>query len=211
MKEYKILSGVNPTEYEHPFDRQSLDRLERTRGLDLLTDKVLDHGLEKFLHIKHTGDNVRVESHNIPELHALLIKACQILDMDDLPQLYIHLEDKIQSFSSGEKRRIVVISSGAVDLLTEEELLFLIGREIGHIKSNHVVYRMMAESLQLVSQIISEMTLGIGNLLSMPLKVALMHWYRLSEFTADRAGLLVCQNPEVAGQAFLKMAGLPAK
>lgn len=205
------LPHLYPVEYEHPFDRQALDRLENTRGLDLLTQKVLDNGLETYLRIKHTGDNLQINARNIPEIHDLLVEACRILSMPVVPELYLHLEDKIDSFSSGHKHPLVVISSGAVDLLNEDELLFLLGRELGHIKSNHVLYREMADSLTLVSQIVSDLTLGIGNLLSLPIRIALMHWYRMSEFTADRAGLLVCQDPEVATQALIKMAGLPMK
>lgn len=205
------LKGLYSTEYEHPFDRQSLDKLENTRGLEMLTNRVLDYGLEKYLHIKHTGDNIRVEKETIPEIYDILIEACRILDMRDVPELYINLEDKIKSFTSGEKQRIIVLSSGAIDLLNSEELLFLLGRELGHIRSNHVLYRMMADSLTILSQLISDVTLGLGNLVTMPLKVALMHWYRMSEFTADRAGLLCCQDVDVAAQALIKMAGLPLK
>lgn len=205
------LDHLYPSEYEHPFDREALDRLENTRGLDLLTQKVLDAGLESYLRIKYTGDNLQITARTIPEIHSTLVEACKIMGMKEIPELYLMLEDKIQSFSSGQKRKMIVISSGSVDLLNKEELLFLLGRELGHIRSNHVVYREMGDSLALVSQIISDLTLGVGNLLSMPIKIALMHWYRMSEFTADRAGLLICQDPEVATQALIKMAGLPAK
>lgn len=206
-----FLDNLYPSEYEHPFDREALNRLENTRGIDLVTQKVLDAGLESYLRIKYTGDNLQITARTIPEIHSLLVEACKIMGMLEVPELYLHLEDKIQSFSSGQKRKIIVISSGAVDLLNDEELLFLLGRELGHIRSNHVLYREMGDSLTLVSQIISDLTLGVGNLLSMPIKIALMHWYRMSEFTADRAGLLVCQNPEVASQSLIKMAGLPQK
>ena len=33
----------------------------------------------------------------------------------------------------------------------------------------------------------------------------------MSEFTADRAGLLCCQNKDAAIRAFMKMAGMPIK
>ena len=209
--ERKTFNSLYSYEYEHPFDRQSLDRLEKTRGLDLLTQKLLDKGLEKFLLIKHTGDNIKITHDNIPEIYTILEEACKILNVFPVPELYLQLEDKIKSFTSGERRRIIVLSSGAIDLLNEDELLFMIGRELGHIKSNHVLYRMMAESLKVVTQFISDVTLGIGNLLSMPLQIALMHWYRMSEFTADRAGLLTCQDPDIAANSFIKIAGLPLK
>ncbi len=211
MSQRTYFDNLYPAEYEHPFDREALDRLENTRGLDLLTQKVLDSGLEAYLRIKYTGDSLQITARNIPEIHQILVEACKIMGMPEVPELYLFLEDKIQSFASGQKRQMIVISSGAVDLLSKEELLFLLGRELGHIRSNHVLYREMGDSLSLVSQIISDLTLGVGNLLSMPIKIALMHWYRMSEFTADRAGLLVCQDMEVAIQALIRMAGLPQK
>jgi Zn-dependent protease with chaperone function len=211
MSHRRILNQLYSNEYEHPFDRAALDRLERTPGLDLLTRRLLDWGLEKYLRIKYIGNNLRITHRNIPEVHDLLLEACRILDMDDVPELYLQLEDKITAFASGEQRQLIVISSGAVELLDEEELLFLIAREIGHIRSHHVTYRMMAESLTVIAQLVSDVTLGLGNLLSTPIQMALLYWYRMSEFTADRAGLLTVQNAEVAAQALIKMAGLPAK
>ena len=209
MTKRKRIERLYSVEYEHPFDRRALDRLENTRGLDLLTRKVLDYGLEKYLRIKHTGDNLQVLPENLPEIHNVLAEACEIMGMRTIPQLYIMLEDKIQSFTSGDKERVIVISSGAVELLNSDELLFLLGRELGHIKSNHVLYHMMAYSIKLVAQIISDVSLGLGNLLSMPLQVALMYWHRMAEFTADRAGLLTCQDIDTAAQCLIKMAGLP--
>jgi hypothetical protein len=43
------------------------------------------------------------------------------------------------------------------------------------------------------------------------MEMALLHWQRMSEYTADRAGLLGCQDANVALQALMKLAGLPAK
>ena len=205
----KPLTHLRTREYEHPFDKAALDRLENTRGLDMFTQKVLDLGLERMLRIKHTGDNVRLTNGNAPALHAILREACDLLSLRRMPELYVNLDDKINSLTSGEAQTQIVISSGCIDLLDENELLFMFGREVGHIKSGHVFYQMMADSLQAISQFLSDATLGISNLVSMPLRAALLHWYRMSEFTADRAGLLACQDIEVAAQTFIKMAGLP--
>jgi len=208
MKAFPYLYAA---EYEHPFDRQALDRLENTRGIRLVSKKVLDHGLEKYLLMRHTGDNLQITPQTIPELYMALEKACELLAMKALPELFLFLDDKIKSFTIGESRQVIAISSGAVELLNEEEMLFFLGRELGHIRSNHVLYHMMATSIRAVSQLIGEMSLGIGNLLSMPLRMALLHWHRMSEFTADRAGLLTCQNPEVAMSTLIKISGLPAR
>ena len=44
-----------------------------------------------------------------------------------------------------------------------------------------------------------------------PIYYALLYWIRMSEFTADRAGLLACQDIDAAISAIIKMSGLPMK
>lgn len=50
-----------------------------------------------------------------------------------------------------------------------------------------------------------------GSIAAAPVQFALFYWDRMSEFTADRAGLLCCQNKDAAIRAFMKMAGMPIK
>jgi Zn-dependent protease with chaperone function len=102
---------------------------------------------------------------------------------------------QVNAFTAGVERPIVVVTSGAVDLLTHEELAFLIGHELGHIKSGHVLYHQMADILPLLGSIVASATLGMGGLVSTGIQLALLNWYRMSEFPADRAGLLVCKTP----------------
>jgi Zn-dependent protease with chaperone function len=67
-----------------------------------------------------------------------------------------------------------------------------------------MLYHMMARMINIVIDAIPG-----GNLVAAPVKYALYYWDRMSEFTADRAGLLSCQKPTAAIKAFVKMAGLP--
>jgi Zn-dependent protease with chaperone function len=90
-------------------------------------------------------------------------------------------------------------------------LLYIIGHELGHIKSQHVLYHQMADALPVLSSMLSSVTLGLGGALSIGLELALLNWYRKSEFTADRAGLLACQNIDAATTVLMKLAGSPVK
>ena len=91
-------------------------------------------------------------------------------------------------------------------MLTEDELRYVAGHEMGHIKSGHVLYHTMGELFKAaVSQ------LPIISSLTTPIYYTLMYWIRMSEFTADRAGLLACQNIDAAISAIIKMSGLPLK
>ena len=69
----------------------------------------------------------------------------------------------------------------------------------------------MSRVIPLMGNILGSMTLGLGNLFSQGLQIALLNWQRKAEFTADRAGLLACQNVEAATTLMMKLAGAPPK
>lgn len=207
----KIIDGLHPHEYEHPFDRKALNALEQTPGLEMLVRKFNQYWNDKLLKIQYTGSNIKVTERNFPEIYKCLAEACSILNIEKIPNLYIRWSYDVNAFTAGVENPIIVLNSGAVDLLSYEELLYIIGHELGHIKSQHVLYYQMAQVLPILGNIIGSATLGIGNLISTGLQLAILNWSRMSEFTADRAGLLTCQDVNVASSAMVKLAGVPKK
>lgn len=208
--EKQILYGLSNREYEHELDRKALIALEGTPGLEQLVRLFWKHGAERFNKIRYTGSNIRVTKNNFPMLHSMLLRACEILAIKQIPGLYVQL-GFIGAFTTGVEKPIIVLNSGCIGLLTYDELLFVIGHELGHIKSEHVLYHDMSSVLPYLGELISKATLGIGGLVSTGILVALLNWYRKSEFTSDRAGLLVCQNVNASISALMKIAGLPPK
>ena len=207
----KRLINLDPREYEHPFDKKALDTLQGTKGLDTLVKKFYEYGVEKIFNIQLTSSNLRVTPSSVPEVYNIFEEARQILNLPVVPALYLIRADELQGFTTGVDHPIIAISSSAVDSFTDEELLFIMGREIGHIKSQHVLYYEIGTILPVLSEILGAMTLGIGSIVSMGLQIALLHWQRMSEYTADRAGLLACQDVSIATSALSKIAGLPDK
>jgi hypothetical protein len=69
----------------------------------------------------------------------------------------------------------------------------------------------MAEFFPVIGEVVGTATLGLGDLFSAGLQIALLQWKRMSELTADRAGLLACQDVTPALSAMMKIAGLPNK
>ena len=67
-----------------------------------------------------------------------------------------------------------------------------------------MLYHMMAQVINIIID-----SIPFGGIAAAPLQYALYYWDRMSEFTADRAGLLCCQNKDAAIRAFMKMAGMP--
>jgi Zn-dependent protease with chaperone function len=66
---------------------------------------------------------------------------------------------------------------------------------------------MLARNIAAVVSLIGQATLGLGSLLGQGLVLALYDWYRKSELSADRAGLLCVQDINPAIRTFMKFAG----
>ena len=68
-----------------------------------------------------------------------------------------------------------MLQSGAVDLLTTDELNFLIGHELGHMKCGHKTYHMLTEAMY--RPIVSSDMDFLMNLIKMPLFHAYIFYY----------------------------------
>ena len=205
------LIDLHPFEYEHPFDAKALDALQKVPGLDKVVREFSKQYIERLITIQETGSHIRVNKDNYPQLYNLLDQVCSTLNLPSRPALYIEGGGSINGFTIGVENPIIVITAGAVDFLDDQELLCLIGHEVGHIKSRHVLYHQMASYLPILAQIVGQSTLGLGTLLSYPIQLALFQWSRMSEFTADRAGLLACQDITSAIRLDAKLSGTPVK
>jgi Zn-dependent protease with chaperone function len=207
----KLLTGLRPQAYEHPLDSKALDALQSTQGFETLVRKLNEWGFERIIRVQLTGSNIRVTPDSFPDIHDKMREAGAILDLPKLPELYISAGGEINAFTAGVERPVVVLTSGAIDLLADDELFFVIAHELGHIKSGHVLYYQIAEFVPVIGEIVGGVTFGLGEVFSLGLQAALLNWKRTSEFTSDRAGLLACQNASAAIGAMVKIAGLPLK
>ena len=105
----------------------------------------------------------------------------------------------------GVNAPFVTLSSSFVSALDDVELMSVIGHEIGHCLSGHVLYKTL---LWIFVNIGFEFSKSTGtDLLMLPVVAALREWDRKSELSADRAGLLACQNEDAAYRVLMKMAG----
>ncbi|MBD3306631.1 M48 family metalloprotease, partial [candidate division KSB3 bacterium] len=101
----------------------------------------------------------------------------------------------------------VVLTSGMLDLMTDDEIFCILGHELGHWQARHILYKTASRIFSGAAAALAEVTLGIGRLLTTPMQLALLKWDRCSELTADRAGLLVVRRVDVAIRTLMKLAG----
>lgn len=206
MSNKRLLKGLDHKDYEHPADRKALTALEKTPGLEMVAKFAVKHAIEKVSTVQYTGSNIRASEKGYPEIYKLLEDACDILDLKNKPDFYLQWGYDVNGFTTGAEHPLIVLNSGVIDICTRTEALFVIGHEIGHIKSMHMLYHMIAQAFSYIVDAIPG-----GSLLGAPLQMALCYWSRMSEFTADRAGLLCCQNKDAAITAMMKMAGMPVR
>ncbi|MFL5667683.1 MAG: M48 family metallopeptidase [Ktedonobacteraceae bacterium] len=198
--------GLDPAALQHPYDRAALNTLQKVPGLDVIVRKFIELFPERVAYIQNVAQTVRVTKTQCPGLYAQLKEACAILDMRE-PELYVAHNPLPNAWTSGHDHPYIVVTSGLLDLMNEDEIMAVIGHEIGHIKSGHVLYRTIALCITLLLTIVGDMTLGIGRLIGRSIESALLEWYRKSEFTADRSSLLVIQDPQVLLSLMMKFAG----
>jgi len=188
-----------------------MSTLKNTKGLERVVKKFYDMGIENIIKLQYTGSSLKLSPKSFPGLFNLTETACNILGVDEVPELYVHRSEQFEVMTFGVERPMIAISTECLDKLNEKELLFMIGREVAQIKCDHVLYREIGFIFPELMDAISGVTLGLSGLLSSGLKYALFHWAQMAEYTADRGGLLVCQDVQVTKQMFTKLAGLPEK
>src|SRR5215813_8045771 len=198
--------GLDPMALQHPYDRAALNALQKIPGLDILVRKFIELFPERVAYIQNVAQTVRVSSAQCPQLYILLQEACAILDVAE-PELYVAQMPSPNAYTSGCERPYIVVTTGLLDLMNENEILAVIAHELGHIKCGHVLYKTMARSISLLLTLIGNMTLGIGQLIGRSLEAALLEWDRMAEFTADRAASLVAQDSQVMLSLMMKLAG----
>jgi len=205
-RQLRTFPDLAARDFQHPHDAMATEALKSVPGLDLVIAKIMEYGLERVFYLENIASSVRVTPRMFSRLYRSLGWGCQILDLEE-PELYVTLDPVPNAYTYGHTRPFVVLTSGLVDMLDDEEAFFVIAHELGHIKAAHVLYTIMARNISTLMTVVGQATLGLGSLLGQGLVAALHDWYRKAELTSDRAGLLCVQELAPCMRAFMKMAG----
>jgi Zn-dependent protease with chaperone function len=199
------LPGISSRAYEHPADRSALVAMRSLTGFDAVLKKLAGLFSERAIRLFFLGGSVRVSDRQFRHLNDMLRDSAYILDMPDVPELYVIQDPQPNAMAIGFDRPFIVVNTGLLDLLDDEEQRYVIGHEVGHILSGHAVYRTMALILTSLAERIA--WLPLGSIALRGIIMGLNEWMRKSELSADRAGLLAGQDVDAVKRALMKLAG----
>ncbi len=199
------LPDISSRAYEHPADRTALVALRKLTGFDVILRNIASLFSDRSLRLLFLASSVRASEQQFPQIYQMMLDGAYVLDLPRVPELYIWQNPVVNAMALGTDKPFIVITTGLVDLMDEDELRFVIGHELGHVLSGHSVYRtMLFALLALVAR------LGLIPIAWIGLKAViwgLEEWYRKSELSSDRAGLLASQDVPGSRRALMKIAG----
>lgn len=209
---HKKWSKLDPHSYIHPLDSQALSALKIIPGIETILKKLLEIIHESSSRVMFTANSVRVNERQCPDLDAKLDVVCATLGIEK-PELYVSVTQGgglgFNAFTGGVEKPFIVIYASLLERLDDMEVLAVLAHEAGHIHSQHLLYKVAADLLFALTDVVlrGSPLAAIADLLSLPVKAALLTWRHKAELSCDRAALLVTQNERVVASTMMKLAG----
>ncbi|MGE3855302.1 MAG: M48 family metallopeptidase [Planctomycetota bacterium] len=182
--------------------------IRSSREMELLAELEADATFGEFMaevRSKHNPDLLRrhllksglkITDKISPPLVKLVETVNRIVDCPMRIELFVEQGERLTSWGAVSTKRdvaYVILSSALIEKIPQRELLFIIGSEVGHLIFGHDRYPIDA-------------VLGMWRNKLAPIHMfKLLAWRRYAEISADRVGLLCCQDYRVASEAFFKL------
>lgn len=154
------------------------------------------------IHDMMEGESLKVTSNTTKEIFDAFMEVKKALQIEDKVDLYIECNSEFNAFSvrsvDPDFPHIVRIQSALINLLTKEELKFVIGHELGHLVNKD----------SLINALYGYIYKRDDNDDEIPAYVKMRKdiFDQLSELAADRYGLIACGNLESCVSALYKIS-----
>lgn len=202
-KEHEVTNKLNSKLISEEYKSQLIDFYRKFEENSLLPDLI--------------GKSVEVNKYQFPDIYQIVKSQAEILGIS-IPKIYIYESFFYDVNAEGYDNPWIQLSSKTIEDCTEKELEFMIGRQMCHIKENHIKYEILCEqfskALGIVSKVGTEaisfipgMSTVSGEALEMyasSFKLTACQWSRISEYTADFCAYILCNDIEASISAIKK-------
>jgi Zn-dependent protease with chaperone function len=196
-------TGVSADDFATAGDKGTLEVLRGTEPLPrILSRFVVTDGKKLEAWLERNGTRV-----SPPSKLDTLLRACgEILGLDILPRSFVAPFAQMNAFTTGaDDSPLLVVCAPLLDRLSYVEMEALVAHELAHVRSRHVLYHSLAESIASGAQFVTSQY--AAGLLGLPVRMLLLSWYRESEISADRAATLVLGDSRPFESLMVKLAG----
>ena len=196
--------GLQPSSFAHPLDSEMRKQLSQVPLIESVTRRV--NGIaEEAITLDNLARSIKCGPNQLPKLHEDMLTACKILDIKEIPDLYVKQNPSPNAYTMAVqgKSPFIVIHSSIIELLSPEELQSVIAHELGHLKCEHGIW---ITALNILALLLDQLG-AVGRIARPIIETRLLEWQRSAEFTCDRAALLVSQDWRTVANVMLKLSG----
>jgi Zn-dependent protease with chaperone function len=194
---------LKPDEYTHPKDQSTLNELKAVPGFTTILRTFMKNFTEKTLHGMNMANKIRLGRDQLPGLYAFLAPLCETLGVEELPELYLEQTPAVNAYTQGDSIVSITLTTGLVEAMTDLQIRAVLAHEVAHVACHHVLYHTLGDLLLTAGSDL----LGLGGLLTAPLRLPLYQWLRMSELSCDRAAALCLGDPQPMLEALMILAG----
>ena len=211
---------IDCKQYIHETDKMALLALKKIPLLDTICSKILSLFNDTQQKLINMSEFVQITDKQVPKIHRMVKSICHKIGID-MPDLYLKLNRAPNAYTFGTEKFTIVVHSGLLECLEDDELYAVLAHECGHIACEHMLYHTVG-SLVLNGGIIglneiSSLFAGkgmvgnvIGSVVSLAdnaLELAFYHWSRCSELSADRIAIICCGSASPVIETMMRLAG----
>lgn len=158
--------------------------------------------IEKMIKPDLLGKTVQVTKVQFKEINDIVEKVAGILNMN-IPSVYVYEDFYYGVEAKGAEHPWIEVSAKTITDFTEQEILFLLSREMCSINLKHTYYStLMEETLSTLEQ---NNIFPVTDTLAKTLKVSMYRWKRITNYTEDCFGYIVCKDLKPCINAILKL------
>nr|MDQ3389343.1 M48 family metallopeptidase [Gemmatimonadota bacterium] len=148
----RVLADIDSRSWEHPADRAALNALRMLPAFDEVLKKIFGFFGEKPVRLAFQANAVRVSPTQFARVHRLYGRVARTLDAPADYPVFVSQTPIVNAGAYGMERPFIILNSGTLGLLDDDELQFILGHELGHIMSGHVLYNTMMVILVMLAQ-----------------------------------------------------------
>ena len=163
--------------------------------------------------IESTFNGIRLGPRQFPDIWIRAVLAARILGLPRMPDVYISGDSQWNTYTYGtDTSAFVVLGTAILNNFQNDDLLFVLAREMGHCKAGHALWKTVARFLVgddsvrkglLSGGVLNAISFSPTKWVQDAVDIPLMAWSRQADITADRAALLALGDEGLARRVLL--------